>query len=123
MKINRINLVIDCSDAKVMADFYQRLLGWELTHPPGNGWAAITSATGEVIAFQETAHYQPPVWPWEANRPGQMLHLDFWVDNLEEGIQFALECGAELANRQFFSSSRTMLDPAGHPFCIDTPEP
>lgn len=122
MTINRINLVIDCSDANVMAEFYQKLLNWELTHPPADGWAAITSPAGEVMAFQEVSDYRPPVWPWEPGQPGQMLHLDFWVDDLEAGVRFALDCGAVLAEQQYYSSSRTMFDPAGHPFCIDTPE-
>lgn len=118
--INQINLVIDCEDAGVMAEFYSKLLDWELNFPAANGWAAITSPTGTVIAFQEVVEYQPPVWPWETGKQGQMLHLDLWVDNLEEGARFAIECGAREAKQQYFTTSRTMLDPAGHPFCIDT---
>lgn len=119
-KIKMINIVMDCNDAGIMADFYSKLLGWAWTHPQANGWAAITSPTGSVIAFQEIEGYEPPVWPWEPGKQGQMLHLDLWVDNLEEGVRFAIECGAKEASRQFFTTSRTMLDPAGHPFCIDT---
>ena len=123
LKINYINIVIDCADAGVMASFYSKLLGWEWTHPQANGWAAITSPTGTVIAFQEVEGYEPPVWPWEKSRQRQMLHLDLWVDDLDEAVQFAIECGARLADAQFFKSSRTMIDPAGHPFCIDTDMP
>lgn len=118
--INMINLVIDCSDAGIMAKFYSKLLDWEWTHPHSNGWAAVTSPSGTVIAFQEVENYESPVWPWQAGKPGQMLHLDLWVDNLEEGVQFALSCGAKEAKQQYFTTSRTLLDPAGHPFCIDT---
>ena len=123
LKVNHINLVIDCADAGIMADFYSKLLGWEWTHPQANGWAAITSPTGSVIAFQEVEGYQPPVWPWQEGKQGQMLHIDIWVDDLEESVQYAIECGAKLADEQFFRTSRTMIDPAGHPFCIDTDEP
>ena len=123
LKVNRINIVIDCADAGIMAAFYSKLLGWEWTHPQANGWAAITSPEGTVIAFQEVEGYEPPVWPWEKGKQGQMLHLDLWVDNLDQAVQFAIECGAMLANVQFFKSSRTMIDPAGHPFCIDTDMP
>lgn len=59
LKVNYINIVIDCADAGLMADFYSRLLGWEWTHPQANGWAAITSPTGTVIAFQEVEGYEP----------------------------------------------------------------
>lgn len=119
-KIKMINIVIDCADAGIMADFYSKLLGWERTHQQANGWAAITSPTGSVIAFQEVEFYEPPVWPWEPGKQGQMIHLDLLVDNLEEGVKYATECGAKEAGHQFFTTSRTMLDPAGHPFCIDT---
>nr|WP_312430774.1 VOC family protein [Lacrimispora sp.] len=37
VKINRINIVVDCADAGIMADFYSKLLGWEWTHPQANG--------------------------------------------------------------------------------------
>lgn len=118
--ITRINIVVDCADARIMASFYSKLLGWEWTHPAGSGWAAITSPSGSVMAFQEVQDFKPPVWPWERGKQAQMLHLDICVDNLEEGVAFALQCGAKEATQQFFTTSRTMLDPAGHPFCIDT---
>lgn len=74
--VNRINTVIDCGDAQIMAEFYSRLLGWELTLPAANGWAAVTSPEGAVFAFQEIEGYEPPVWPWEKGKQGQMIHLD-----------------------------------------------
>lgn len=123
LTINKINIVIDCTDAGLMADFYSRFLGWELTRPQAGGWAAITSPSGEVMAFQEVEGYRPPVWPWQPDQPGQMIHLVFLVDDLEAGVRHALECGAIEASRQFFKTSRTLLDPAGHPFCIDTDGP
>lgn len=111
---------MDCADAGIMADFYSKLLGWELTHPQSNGWAAITSSTDLIIAFQEVEGYEPPVWPWQAGKQAQMLHLDFWVDNLDDGVEHAIKCGAKLAEEEYFKTSRTLIDPAGHPFCIDT---
>ncbi|WP_029901982.1 VOC family protein [Prevotella sp. 10(H)] len=122
LKVNKINVVIDCQDAGVMADFYSKLLDWEWTHPHANGWAAITSPDGTVYAFQEVEDYQPPVWPWEKGKQGQMLHLDFYVDNLEEAVQYAVKLGAKQADTQYFRTSTTMIDPAGHPFCLDTEE-
>jgi len=126
LKVKQINIVIDCEDAGIMAGFYSKLLGWEWTHPQQNGWAAITSPEGKVIAFQEVEGYRSPAWPWrpeKKHRQGQMLHLDFVVDDLQEAVRFAVRCGARLADPQYFKTSRTMLDPAGHPFCIDTEEP
>ncbi|MBF0651820.1 VOC family protein [Dysgonomonas sp. GY75] len=123
LSIKKINIVIDCVDAGIMADFYSKLLDWEWTHPQANGWAAITSPSDTVIAFQEVEGYEAPVWPWTQGKQGQMIHLDFYVDNLEEAVQTAVKYGAKLAEEQYFRTSRTMIDPAGHPFCLDTEEP
>lgn len=126
-EIYRINTVIDCAagGAGALADFYSKLLGWDYTQPPAGGWAAITAPNGTVYAFQEVDEYAPPVWPWQAGRPGQMLHLDFWVaaEDLDAAVAYAEHLGARQAPAQYFKSSRTMLDPAGHPFCIDTDAP
>lgn len=120
MKVNKINLVIDCPDPGQLAGFYSRLLEWEWTHPHTAGWAAITSPDGTVIAFQEVENYEPPAWPWKPGSQSQMLHLDIWVDDLDTGVRHALDCGAVLAEQQFYTTSRTLFDLAGHPFCIDT---
>ncbi|MDL2274057.1 VOC family protein [Oscillospiraceae bacterium OttesenSCG-928-G22] len=117
------HIVVDCAEAGPVAECYSKLLGWEWTHPANNGWAAITSPDGMVMAFQEVEGYTPPVWPWETGKQAPMLHLDLMVDDLDEGVAFALSCGARLADEQYFRTSRTMFDPAGHPFCIDTDEP
>lgn len=120
LSIKRINIVLDCTDAEVMAQFYSRLLGWEYTHPHGNGWAALTSPDGSVMAFQEVEGYEPPVWPYQEGKQGQMVHLDFCVDNLDEAVEYAISCGARLSDVQYYETSRTMFDPSGHSFCIDT---
>lgn len=120
--VYKMNIVVDCKDAGVLAEFYSKLLGWELTHQRANGWAAITSPSGMVMAFKEIEEYQPPVWPWKEGKQGQMLHLDFYVENLEEAVAYAIQLGARQADEQYFRTSRTMFDPAGHPFCLDTEE-
>ena len=98
--VYKMNIVVDCKDAGVLAEFYSKL----------------------VMAFQEIEEYQPPVWPWKEGKQGQMLHLDFYVENLEEAVVYAIQLGARQADEQYFRTSRTMFDPAGHPFCLDTEE-
>lgn len=117
--IEKFNIVIDCSNAGTLAAFYTKLLGWEWTHPHANGWAAITSPSGTIIAFQEIEGYEATIWPYILGTQGQMLHLDFHVEDLDLAVKYAIECGAKLADTQFFENSRTMLDPEGHPFCLD----
>ena len=120
MFIQKFNVVIDCADAGILAQFYSNLLGWEWTHPHENSWAAITSPSGTIIAFQEVEEYQPPIWPYVTGKQGQMIHLDFHVEDINVAVKHAIACGAKLAEIQYFDNSRTMIDPAGHPFCLDT---
>ena len=120
--VYQINIVIDCAigQAGELAEFYTKLLGWELTHPAANGWAAITAPNHTVYAFQEVEDYKRPTWPWQKGEQGQMLHLDFWVEDLEAAVCYAESIGAQQAGTQYFKTSRTMFDPAGHTFCLDT---
>lgn len=115
-------IVLDCADPEALAGFYQRLLGWP-REPAGEGWAALAAPGGWTLAFQAVPAYAPPVWPWQPGAPGQMLHLDWRVDDLDEAVAFALACGATLAGTQYFTTARTLLDPAGHPLCLDNGRP
>lgn len=120
LSIEKFKVVIDCSEAKALAAFYAKLLGWEQIDTNASGWAAIKSPTSTIMVFQEVEEYHPPVWPWVAGKQGQMLHLDFHVEDLESAVKHAIKCGAKLATVQYFETSRTMIDPEGHPFCLDT---
>lgn len=109
---------IDCADAEAMADFYGRLLGWEvgLREP---GWVLMRGpAGGTSLSFQAEAGYRVPDWPEEPGGQDKMLHLDFWVDDLDAAVVHAVTSGARLAKHQPQSGVRVMLDPAGHPFCL-----
>lgn len=112
-------IVLDCVDVEELSKFYQSLLGWEKSYT-GNGWAGLTAPNGMVLAFQAVDGYHPR--PWEQGRQGQMMHLDFRVDNLEAAVSYAVACGAQIASMQFYDDSCTLLDPAGHTFCLDTGE-
>ena len=47
-----------------------------------------------------------------------MMHLDFGVDDLADGVAWAIECGAQEAAHQPQPDVRVMVDPEGHPFCL-----
>ena len=49
-----------------------------------------------------------------------MAHMDFEVENLDEAVSHALNCGAKKAEIQYFDTSTVMFDPEGHPFCLST---
>ena len=80
--------VIDCPDARVLADFYGALLGWEVKGDAD--WAEIRPADGSnCISFQQVADFRAPRWP-DQEVPQQM-HLDVVVEDLDAAEQGAVE--------------------------------
>lgn len=119
--------VLDSGDPLGLADFYHRLLGWDIVEqegprpgsPAGDGWAKIRNPEGTMkIEFQWDEHYVSPVWPTEPGAQQMMMHLDIAVDDLEAGVAWAVSLGATVAPHQPQDDVRVMLDPAGHPFCL-----
>lgn len=112
-------VVLDAPDGVQLARFYARLLGWQVFNEHGGGAAVAPSAdAGYNLAFETEERYARPVWPTVDGQPQMSMHLDFEVDDLDQAVAFALECGAELASYQPQETVRVMLDPAGHPFCL-----
>jgi catechol 2,3-dioxygenase-like lactoylglutathione lyase family enzyme len=111
-------ICIDCADAHAMADFYGRLLGWDVTFREKN-WALMRDpAGGTGLSFQAEPGYRAPTWPEQPGGQDKMLHLDIKVDDLEAATAHALASGARLAEHQPQARVRVLLDPADHPFCL-----
>ncbi len=114
-------VVLDCLDPQALADFYIKLLGWKKGYD-NNGFVIIGSETSNVdIGFQVNADYVQPTWPEKDSQQQQMLHLDFAVDPSDHQywVQQAISFGARKATEQYSDQWTVMLDPEGHPFCID----
>lgn len=110
---------IDCADAEVMADFYGRLLGFEVAARDGKGWVLMRDpAGGKDLLFQAEDLYRPPVWPEQPTGQDKMLHFEIQVDDLERAVDHAVSLGARVADYQAQATVRVLLDPAGHPFCL-----
>ena len=120
-KAHWFGVVLDSADARQLAHFYRRLLGWQIFNE-SDGWVdlAPSAEAGYNLAFATEPHYVRPVWPTEPGQPQMMIHLDLEVDDLEQALAHALEVGAELATYQPQDNVRVLLDPAGHPFCLYT---
>ena len=125
--------VLDCTDARALAEFYRRLLGLRYRagdeQPPsgvdderGRDWLVLEGATGTRLAFQQVAELPPATWP-EGDHP-QMLHLDLVLPDREEldrqhtrslalGAKLLLDRGDDPEE-----ALRVYADPAGHPFCF-----
>ncbi|MEU7888577.1 VOC family protein [Microbispora bryophytorum] len=110
--------VLDAPDARELAVFYQRLLGWPIDDDEP-GWVTLrVPGGGTGLSFQTEKLYERPVWPAAPGGQRMMLHLDIEVDDLEAAGAHAVEAGATLAGHQPQDDVRVYLDPAGHPFCL-----
>lgn len=117
------SVVLDCSDHKNLAEFYAKLLGGKRTDIEDA--FSIVSLPGEscYLSCQFDEDYAPPVWPGSQKEPAQMAHLDFSVEDMDTAVQYALSLGAKEPPVQYWQPGWgprwvTLLDLAGHPFCL-----
>lgn len=112
-------VVLDAPDARELAHFYQRLLGWQIFNE-SDDWVDLAPSedAGYNLAFATEPLYVRPVWPTVAGEPQMAVHLDIGVDDVDEAVAYAVGVGAEEASHQPQQDVRVMLDPAGHPFCL-----
>ncbi len=78
-------MVLDCTDARALAEFYRQLLGMHYRpgdelppagepDPTGQDWLVLRDAAGGVqVAFQQVRELPEATWP-DSPHP-QMLHL------------------------------------------------
>jgi catechol 2,3-dioxygenase-like lactoylglutathione lyase family enzyme len=106
-------------DARSLAAFYERLLGWERAIDE-SGWVLLreSSAEGHRIGIHEDVEYVPPVWPSRPDAQQMMAHMEIATNDVAAAVQHAISCGARLADEQPQDDVRVMLDPDGHPFCL-----
>ncbi|MFJ3950783.1 VOC family protein [Streptomyces libani] len=120
-QISLATVVLDCPDAHALADFYRRLLGWEVKYSEPD-WVLLGCPDGGTgLSFQSEPGYQTPVWPERPEEQQKMLHLDLRVDDLDGAEAYAVAAGATRAAVQPQDDVRVLLDPAGHPFCLFLP--
>ena len=120
LKIKMYSFTLDCINLMRWSKFYAELLNWEIPFYDEN-WACIgvpgmSQGAYPGILFQRNPEYCPPVWPEEPGVQQQMAHLDFAVNDLEEAVQHAINCGATMALNKFSKNGVSMFDPAGSSF-------
>jgi len=130
-RLQLTSITIGAPDPRALATFYALLLDTEVTHtdpprpgrPPEDGWAQLRTSgdNGTVtLNFEYEEHYTAPSWPSEPDRQQIMEHLDIYVQDLDAAVDWAVRCGARLADFQPQPDVRVLFDPAGHPFCLFT---
>jgi predicted enzyme related to lactoylglutathione lyase len=106
---------LDCDDPRALAEFYHRVLGWEITHSE-DAYAMISDGTTS-IGFGRVDDHRPPRWPDDESP--KRYHLDLYVDDLDKAEVRCRELGATVPGFQPGGERwRVLSDPAGHPFCI-----
>jgi len=118
MGFPRLHLVaIDCPDPLELATFYSALTGVAVeTRPIYTPDVDLVHDVLPALSFQKVDNYVAPTWP-DGTMPKQ-IHLDFDVEDLDEGERHVLGIGARKATYQPGETFRVFLDPAGHPFCL-----
>lgn len=127
-----VQTVLDCTDARDLAEFYRQLLGFRYRpgdEPSADGpgdvpdWIVLRDSDGtNRLAFQLVAKLPKATWP-EGPIP-QQLHLDMSVPSMDEfnaQHERALALGARMLRDRSDDPQeplRVYADPAGHPFCI-----
>jgi catechol 2,3-dioxygenase-like lactoylglutathione lyase family enzyme len=129
-----LQVVLDCTDARALAEFYRQLLGYHYRPgdeaPPadepderGEDWLVLRDADGRnTMAFQQVAVLPRATWP--LGPIPQQLHVDLTVPtaaDLDIQHERALALGAQLLHDRSHDPEeplRVYADPAGHPFCI-----
>lgn len=106
--------VLDCPDARALAEFYGAALGWKVE--ARDDWADVKADYGACLSFQQVEGFTAPAWPGQ-DAPQQM-HLDLMVEDLDVAEAEILALGATKAEHQPGETFRVFLDPAGHPFCL-----
>lgn len=113
-------IVLDSPDARALAGFYQRLLGWQAVADEPDWVKLDPPGGGPGLSFQSEPAYVAPSWPSTSDAQQMMVHLDIEVDDLDVAAAHAIAAGAVLARFQPQDDVRVLLDPAGHPFCFWT---
>jgi catechol 2,3-dioxygenase-like lactoylglutathione lyase family enzyme len=127
-----VQTVLDCTDARELAEFYRQLLGFKYRpgdEPSADGkagepdWLVLRDSNGtNHLAFQLVDKLPKATWP-EGPIP-QQLHLDLSVPTMDEfnaQHERALALGAKVLRDRSNDPQeplRVYADPAGHPFCI-----
>ena len=114
-------LVLDCPNPRQLATFYEDLLGLSRVED-SDAWVTLGDATQPPrIAFQQVAGYRAP--DWDASTIPQQMHIDVLVQDLDVAETAVLDLGAILLDGSDKPIGyRVFADPAGHPFCLVTPE-
>lgn len=121
-------VVIDCPDARALAQFYAEILDWQMESGSGDDFVTLVPPGGGIsedrpdghtsLAFQQIEDWVTPTWPGGSHP--QQMHLDLSVPDIDAAEPRVLAAGARVHEHQPSTEGgfRVYLDPVGHPFCL-----
>jgi catechol-2,3-dioxygenase len=117
-KVRLAAITFDCADPAEMGRFYAAVLDLPVLWTSERTVALGHEGQQPFLAFTLVENYRPPSWP-DDELPKQ-AHLELGVDDLDTAQAAIVALGAREAPLQAGSDRwRVLLDPAGHPFCIN----
>lgn len=119
MNINRQVIVFDAADLHAESAFWAAVLGGRVV--ADDDWHSVLDANGEWrMGIQLAPNHVPPDWP--DGTPQQQIHLDLWVDDIDDAHDHVMSLGARLLEAADATDEpdnfQVYADPAGHPFCL-----
>ncbi len=104
-----IAVTVDCAEPKTLADFYAKILGFEVQHAEDD-YAAVGDGTTSIY-FQRIPERSPAAWPG----PGKQFHFDVRVPDVDKAVEEYLALGATKPDFQPGGENWTVIaDPEGH---------
>jgi predicted enzyme related to lactoylglutathione lyase len=117
MKINHSVVVFDAADLGPESAFWAGVLGG--TVEPEDDWHMVLVDGAPRVGVQLAPNHVPPEWP---DGTPQQIHLDLWIDDVEEAHATVTSLGATVlkpaADDDAPDAFQVYADPAGHPFCL-----
>jgi predicted enzyme related to lactoylglutathione lyase len=117
MRINHRVVVFDAAELSSESSFWAGVLGGEVDAE--DDWHMVLVDGAPHIGVQLAPNHVPPDWP---DGTPQQVHLDLWVEDIEEARTRVTSLGAKMLKAAEAGDSaddfEVYADPAGHPFCL-----
>ncbi len=118
MEITHRVVVVDAIDLDSESRFWAGVLGG--TVDAEDAWHMVLVDGEPRVGVQLAPDHVRPEWP--DGGPPQQVHLDLWVDDIEEARTTVTSLGARVLEAVEEGDSadafEVYADPAGHPFCL-----
>jgi predicted enzyme related to lactoylglutathione lyase len=117
VKINHEVVVFDAADLHAVSGFWAGVLGGVVEAE--DDWHMVMVGGKPRVGVQLVPNHARPEWPDGVQQ--QQIHLDLWVDDIDEAHETVMSLGAELlqsaGGTHAADTFQVCADPAGHPFC------